>query len=143
MPPFPTDGANVEGVTSTIPIWMEIRGFMKEEGVGGLLGWAKGQGVPLLGRLYYSAKQRLQSAYNSDEIYFCSRVVILPTTAPSRALYMQPGLGRRTRVGFELLRTLPCRSSFPMWASVMFPNQGLRTPCAAHPPEPPVMGFTR
>ena len=46
----------VEGVTSTIPMWMEIRGFMKEEGVGGLLGWAKGQGVPLLGRLYCSAK---------------------------------------------------------------------------------------
>ena len=41
-PQFPTDGANVEGATSTIPIWMEIRGFVKEEGVDGLLGYAKG-----------------------------------------------------------------------------------------------------
>ena len=49
---------------------MEIWGFVKEEGVGGLLGWVKGEGVPLLDGLYYSAKQRLQGVYSSDEICF-------------------------------------------------------------------------
>ena len=36
-PQIPTDGANEEGVTSTIP-WLGTWGFMKEEGTGGLLG---------------------------------------------------------------------------------------------------------
>ena len=80
---------------------MEIRGFAKEEGIDGLLGWAKGQGVSLLGRLYYPVKQRLQDAYNSDEICSCSRVLFF-TTAPSRALYILPGLEKRTRVRLKL-----------------------------------------
>ena len=84
---------------------MEIRGFVKEEGVGGLLGWAKRQRVPLLGGLYYS-KAAVTGYYNSGEIcsiLLRSRVFLLP--APSRALYMQPGLGDCTRVRLELSKS--------------------------------------
>ena len=63
-PPFPTDGANVEGVTLTIPMVRDT-GFCEGRRRRWTTRLAKEQGVPLLDNLYYSTRLLFTEGCNS------------------------------------------------------------------------------